>query len=74
MRGSEWIFASWQGTHQTCHKGSWEHRGVSRVRERLEEFMDYRQVHEWIQKPLGKDIPSILPNRINLEEEKQGAE
>lgn len=40
----------------------------------MEEFMDYRQVHERIQKPLGKDIPSNLPNRINLEEEKQGAE
>lgn len=74
MRGSEWIFATWQGIHQTCYKGSCGHRGVSRVRERLEEFMDYRQVHEWIQKPLGKDIPSNLPNRINLEEEKQGAE
>lgn len=35
--------------------------------------MDYRQVHEWIQKCLGKDIPPNLPNRLNLEE-KQGAQ
>lgn len=74
MKGSEWIFALWQGTHQTCYKGGCGHRDVSRVRERLKEFMDYRQVHEWIQKRLGKDIPPNLPNRINLEEEKPGAE
>lgn len=47
---------------------------VSAQSERLEEFMDYRQVPEWIQKHLGKVIPPNLPNRINLEKEKQGAE
>lgn len=74
MKDTEWIFALWQGTPQTCYKGGCGHRGVSRVRERLEEFMDYTQVHKQIQKCLGKDIPPNLPNRINLEEENQGAE
>lgn len=74
MKDSEWIFALWHRTHQTCYQRGCGHRGVSTVRERLEEFMDYRQVPEWIQKHLGKDIPPNLPKRINLEEEKQGSE
>lgn len=72
MKDSEYIFALWQGAHQTCYKGGCEHQGVSRVRVRLQEFMDYRQVHEWLQKCLGKDILPTLPNRLNLEEEKRG--
>lgn len=42
IKDCEEIFALWQGTHQTCYQRGCRHRGVSMVRERLEEFRDYR--------------------------------
>lgn len=55
----ECVFALGQQTHRTCCTGGCG----CRVREGLEELKGYRQVHEWIQKCLGKAIPSNIPNK-----------
>ena len=74
MKDSEYIFAPGQWTFRTCYTGGCGSRGVSRVKEGLEDFMYDRQDHKWIQKCLGKAIPCNVPNRTHLEEVEQGTD